>query len=182
MRTGILVFGAIALLLVVPGIASAKVPPFTVEASPADPPAGDVVRLTVRFWDDAEHTDPARWPDMRVWKKFLWARPAGSFEDATPLDLRLVRPGVYRAELAVPSPGRWILCPWEPRCAGGPSMDGYPNRIELEVASPAPESVAGALAAPRRSRLAYRCRSSRSLRSRPRSSWGVRPRPSRLRR
>jgi hypothetical protein len=145
-RTGILVLGAIALLLVVPGIASAKVPPFTLEASPADPAAGDVVRLTVRFWDDAEHTDPARWPDMRAWEAFLWAHPAGSLEDATPVDLRLVRPGVYRAELTVPSPGRWILCPWERSCAAGPSMAGYPNRIELEVAPPAP--VASALAGP----------------------------------
>ena len=147
-RTGILVLGALALLLVVPGIASAKIPPFTVEASPAEPAAGDVVRLTVRFWNDAEHTDPARWPDMRVWRKFLWAHPAGSLEDATPVDLRLVRPGVYRAELTVPSSGRWILCAWERSCAGGPSMAGYPDRIGLEVASQAPHPVAGALADP----------------------------------
>ena len=147
-RTGILALGALALLLVVPGVASAKVPPFTVEASPADPKAGDVVRLTVRFWNDAEHTDPAGWPDMRVFRDFLWAHPAGSTKEAIPIDIRLVRPGVYRAELKVSSQGRWILCTWEPRCVGGSSMDGYRNRSELEVGSSAPDPAAGAFAAP----------------------------------
>ncbi len=147
-RTCVLVVGAIAVLVLSPGVSSAKVPPFTVDASPNDPSAGDVVSFTVRFWDDAEHTDPARWPDMRRFDEFLWAHPAGSIKEATPVDLRLVQPGVYRAELTVSSPGIWILCTWEPRCAGGSSMAGYPNRIELEVGSSAPEQAAEAFAGP----------------------------------
>ena len=65
--------------------------------------------------------------------------PAGSAEEVTSVVLRLARPGVYRAEMTVSSPGTWVQCTWEPRCGGGPSMKGYPNRIELEVASSAPE-------------------------------------------
>jgi hypothetical protein len=142
-RTGILVLGVIALLALSPGVASAKIPPFTVEASPNDPTAGDVVRLTVRFWDDPEHTDPARWVDFRL-RGFLWAHPAGSMGETTSIDLRLVQPGVYRAEMTVGSPGRWILCPWQRRCNGertpGFPDGGYPDRIELEVASSAPDT------------------------------------------
>ena len=138
----------IAVLALSPAVASAKVPPFTLDAAPTDPSAGEVVRLTVRFWDDAEHTDPARWPDMRRLDAFLWAHPAGSIDEATPIDLRRLRPGVYLAELTMSSPGTWILCTWRARCAGGSSMAGYPNRIELEVASSAPKPAAGTFAAP----------------------------------
>lgn len=141
-----LVLGVTALFLLIPGIASAKVPPFTVEASPNDLTAGDVVRLTVRFWDDRAHTDPARWPDLRVFDGLLWARPAGSDTQATPVDLHLVRPGVYRAELPVTSPGTWILCPWVRRCGAGPSMAGYPDRIEFAVASSDLDQGAGSAA------------------------------------
>ena len=141
------------MLALFPGVASAKIPPFTVEASPNDPTAGDVVRLTIRFWDDAEHSDAARWVDFRL-RRFLWAHPAGSIDEAIPIDIRLDRPGVYRAELTVSSPGTWILCTWEPRCAGGPSMAGYPNRVELDVASPSqdpfPPVSTGASAEPAR--------------------------------
>ena len=47
-------------------------------------------------------------------------------------------------EMTVGSPGRWILCPWQRSCGGeqatpGSSDGGYPDRIELEVASSAPE-------------------------------------------
>lgn len=143
-RTGLLVLGVIAPLLLVPAVAAAKVPPFTVEASPSDPAAGEVVRLTVRFWDDREHTKRATWWDFRAFEEFLWAHPVGYATEAIPIDIRLVRPGVYRAQLTVSSPGRWILCPWQPRCAGEPSMAGYPNRIALAVASSAPDPVPGA--------------------------------------
>ena len=78
---------------------------------------------------------------MRLLGDVLWAHPAGSSEEAVPLDIRLVRPGVYRAELTASSPGTWVLCTWEPRCAGGSSVAGYPDRIELEVASSAQDPV-----------------------------------------
>src|SRR5262245_24574182 len=108
-RTGLLVLGVIALLMLTPAIASAKVPPFTVEASPNDPTAGASVSLTVRFWDDAEHTRPARWwPDVPELERFLWAHPVGDAVEAIPVDLRLVRSGVYRGEATLPSEGRWV--------------------------------------------------------------------------
>ena len=158
-RTCLVILGVIALLALSPGVASAKIPPFTVEASPTDPTAGDVVRLTVRFWDDPEHTDPARWVDFRL-KRFLWAHPAGSVDEATSIDLRLVQPGVYRAEMTASSPGRWILCPWQRRCGTsepptpGWREDAYPTRIEFEVASPVPEPAGSfPTAAPSPSRL-----------------------------
>jgi hypothetical protein len=86
--------------------------------------------------------------DFRL-KGFLWAHPAGSIEEASSIDLRLVQPGVYRAEMTVGSPGRWILCPWQRRCgtseppAPGWPADAYPTRIEFEVASPAPAPEPG---------------------------------------
>ncbi|HJU57438.1 MAG TPA: hypothetical protein VJ774_01725 [Actinomycetota bacterium] len=144
-RASRIALSVIALLAMSPGVASAKIPPFSVEVSP-DPTAGETIRLTVRFWDDAKHTDRATWWDIRALNDFLWARPVGDASDAIPIDIRLVRQGVYRAEFAVSSPGRWILCTWKPRCAGGPAMVGYPNRIGLAVASSAPDPVARVMA------------------------------------
>jgi hypothetical protein len=78
-----------------PGVASAKVPSFSIEVPP-DPIAGETMRLTVRFWNDARHTDRATWWDIPALSDFLCGRPVGDASQAIPIDIRIVRPGVYR--------------------------------------------------------------------------------------
>jgi hypothetical protein len=55
------------------GSAVAKVPPFTVEVTPPAPTLDRPVRVVVRLWKDAEHTQPGP-----AWPRFvpgLWAYP-----------------------------------------------------------------------------------------------------------
>jgi hypothetical protein len=126
--------------------ALAKVPPFTVEIMPASPVAGEAFEITVRFWDDAAHTDPAAWPNMRRFDDLLWAAPTGpghSSDEALAIDLRRRERGVYGATVVLPFSGRWRICTWAALpCGDSGPVAGYPGRIELTVgevaASPAP--------------------------------------------
>jgi hypothetical protein len=137
--------GCAALLPVLAGAvpAQAKLPPFTIEWSPQTPAPGEVVRFTVRFWDDVEHTDRARWPSMRSFDDLVRLFPALKRPaDVIQVDLALVRPGVYRGETTLPSAGRWTVCTWD--CPAGGGSPGYPDRLSLAVV--AAPSAATALA------------------------------------
>jgi hypothetical protein len=142
-----LTIGIAVLLPVLAGTvpAQAKLPPFSIEWSPESPSAGAVVRFTVRFWDDLEHTEPARWVDMRSFDDLLWVFPASKVpSEAVQVDLALVRPGVYRGGTTLPSAGRWTVCTWESSCPAGDGNPGYPSRLSLNVvAAPTAVSVAG---------------------------------------
>jgi hypothetical protein len=139
-RTLILV-GLFALLALTPGAALAKMPPYSVDVTPSDPTAGESIRVTVRFWNDAEHTRRSRWPDVPSFGGFLWAHAVDEASEAIQIDIRLVRPGVYRGEVKLPTPGRWVLCSdggaiW---CPGGRRIAGYESRKGFTVANaPAP--------------------------------------------
>jgi hypothetical protein len=123
-------------VLAAPVRADAK-PPFTVEWSPRTPSAGEAVRVTVRFWDDAENTELARWPSVRTLNDFLWvSRGSSAPEDAIPVDLALVRPGVYRGRIILASDGAWFLCPWVRSCAVGEEDPGDLGRLTLLVVPP----------------------------------------------
>jgi hypothetical protein len=139
--------GIAALLTVLAGAVPvhAKLPPFSIEWSPESPTVGEVVRFTVRFWDDLEHSERARWVDMRSFDDLVWVFPASRVPaEAIEVDLALVRPGVYRGEIMLPSAGRWTACTWESSCPAGDGMPGYPGRLSFRVVDvPATVSAEG---------------------------------------
>jgi hypothetical protein len=108
--------------------ALAKLPPWTCEVSTTRPVVGQPVGVEVRFWNDADHTDPATWWDLRGIPDFLEAHSIGRGRTGelgvVVLDSRveLVRPGVYRGQLVFPDARRFRV----PRC-GGPYELGYPS-------------------------------------------------------
>jgi hypothetical protein len=134
-------FAAVAFVLVMPTPASAKLP-FSVEVSPETPTAGEAIEITVRFWDDEAHTDPAR--GMRHADEFIWAVPAGPVSAAArgfPIDFVRRGKGVFHARVTLPTAGRWNLCAWAPSpCPEG--SQGFPTRVELSVADPVPRETA----------------------------------------
>lgn len=127
--------GAAVLLGAAP--AQGKIPPFSVELGPRSPHAGEPVTITVRFWEDAAHTDPARWPSLDALDDFIWAAPMdGADEDlseARMIDFIRLRRGVYRGAVVLPSVGRWSLCTNGPPCRTGSHVAGYPERIIVNV-------------------------------------------------
>jgi hypothetical protein len=148
-RAPFMALGVVAVLVLAPGQAGAKMPPYSVEATPSEPTAGETVRLTVRFWNDAQQTERATWWDVPALPNFLWAHPVGDASGAIPIDIAVVRPGVYRGEAKLSSPGHWVLCSWSRRCERGSSMAGDPGRIELTVApEPAPQAGQGGVGEP----------------------------------
>lgn len=131
-------------VLLGPAPAQAKIPPFSVELEPRSPNAGEPVTITVRLWEDAAHTDPARWPYLDELDDFIWAAPmVGADEDlseARMIDLIRSRRGVYRGEVVLPSAGRWSLCTNGPPCRTESRVAGHPGQIMVNV-RPAPSVV-----------------------------------------
>jgi len=108
--------------------AFAKIPPWTCELSTTRPVVGQPVVVTIRFWNDAEHTDPARWWDfLRGMPDFLHAHSVGRGPNgslgAAALHARVerVRPGVYRGRLVFPD-----ARPFRVSSCGSPDNHGYP--------------------------------------------------------
>lgn len=116
-------------------------PPFTIELSPETPTAREAFEITVRFWDDAAHTHPARWPNVRrldelPWfEEFIWLVPVGRHHpsaEAMPIELLRKRRGVYHASVVVSSPGRWDLCAFVASPCEDDELEG-PGRLGLLV-------------------------------------------------
>lgn len=116
------------------GIAAAKFNYFSVQLNPPSPRAGEPFTVTVRLWDDAEHTQPSTW----------W--PAGPLEDLiefrgdagiVPVALTPFAAGEYRTEVILPA-GDWLLVPF-PETDGvvpGDLPAGYPEPLSVTVTSP----------------------------------------------
>ena len=128
---GVLTAALIALSLS-PDSALAKLPPFTVEPATRTVSAGEPIYITIRFWNDARHTEPADWPDAKRFGELFWFYPADDLAAAEPVGARLVRPGVYESKVTPTEPGTWFLCTWSVACDEKPKA-GYPGRIELTV-------------------------------------------------
>lgn len=108
--------------------AFAKMPPRTCELSTTSPVVGQPVRVEIKFWNDAAHTDPATWWDVfpRM-RDFVEAR---AIDRGTPGEYVLgvlhatvvrTRPGVYWGVLVFPDTRRFRVA----RC--GESYErGYP--------------------------------------------------------
>jgi len=149
----LLLMGLACLPVLLAAPASAKFPPFTIEVSSNDSVVGEPLEITVRLWNDIEHTQRARWPDVRRLNGLLSAVPYNGRalsrdSGAISIDLRRVRPGVFRGEIVFPRPGRWALCPWDSSPCRRVGPVGYPGRVELQVWPPTPTPRLAILSVP----------------------------------
>lgn len=137
--------GAIAVGVLTAGIAAAKFPYFSVELDPPSPGAGEPVTITVRLWEDAEHTKPATWYPMEGPVEDL----IEFHGDAGRMPVTLTPAGVaeYRAEVVL-SEGDWQLVAFlYGRGALDVPAEGYPSSLTVSVASPRADVAAMGLAA-----------------------------------
>jgi hypothetical protein len=144
-------------MAMIPAIAAwAKIPAFSVELSPAQPRAGQAVRIIVRFWEDAGQTKPATWLDenLPALNGLIRAYPAAAYRSRSmcggcfPIGLHHEAPATYVGEFAFPQDGSWFLIAF-PNMARDNVSEAYPD-IEVDVAGPPVEEGAGEgpLAAP----------------------------------
>jgi hypothetical protein len=125
----------LASLLLSAGPAVAKLPPWTCELSTTQPLVGERVRVDVRYWEDAAHTEPAAWVSFRRLRDLLEARalvPGAQGMDrpgVLTVTLASVGPGVYRGHLVFPD-----TRPYRVRgCGGGSDPRGYPRPLGVVV-------------------------------------------------
>ena len=117
-------------LLVVPGPALAKVPWASVEFEPAEPVAGEPLKVVVRFWDDAARTEPSTsssWPDHGNGRLELV-----SAAERMPLPVTQISVGVFRGEVTL-TEGTWRLVAVQ-EFSGASSLSG----VELATVTVAP--------------------------------------------
>jgi len=145
-RFAALTASILSLALAIP--VSAKTPPFTVELDPAQPVAGEVVTVTVRFWADAGHSQPAGFTFSQPMDELLAFVPSeGTPRDWIHVTLEPVATDLMRGRVTLPSAGEWTLTPWPGGSGGGPSTSaGYPGPMAVSVAAPSdPAPLLGGL-------------------------------------
>jgi hypothetical protein len=162
MRKSLLAATAISITLAAlsPMASLAKFPPFSVEVEPGSPRAGQPVRIIVRTWEDAAHTQVADWGIPSPLEDLLTLYPASDADAAAytgmgGLDVRLEETGIgeWTAELPALEVGSWILIPFPGRPTDEPPPMGYPGDIMITVTSPSAStstylSIGGSGAAP----------------------------------
>jgi hypothetical protein len=121
------------------GLASAKMPFFTVEIVPEAPIADEPVLVVVRMWADANHTSPAGWDLGRTMTDLVVFRSTDG-NDSVPVRLYLVEPDRYEARVVLPA-GDWTLVAFPDRSGWAtPEVPaGYPDTIALTVRERAPD-------------------------------------------
>ena len=137
LATSLLVATIAMLVLATPALA--KMPYLTVELDATAPVQGEPVRLTVRLFEDAQHTVSTDWPD-RALAGLLAMMPADGVATearSLPVQLTKIGPGTYSGSVIIDRPGRWIVRAFPDR-TGWATTDlsaGYPSDIVLEVRS-----------------------------------------------
>jgi hypothetical protein len=135
-----------AAMLSVGSSASAKLPPFSFVAEPTAVRAGEPITLTMRCFEDTEHTRP--WPScFGVRDTMAWVHPLDDEGSLTSDDWIAVRghatdSGATQGRLVLAEPGRYRVTPlwktwrgdgltrtWRP----GPRDAGFPDPIILQV-------------------------------------------------
>lgn len=109
-----LALASVVALLVCASPAAAKFMYFSIEVSPSHPVAGDEVVITVRLWDDADHTQPSTWWSDEPIAGLVEFRGHGR---RIPVTLLPRGAGTYGAEVAL-AEGTWRLVPC-PLAGGG---------------------------------------------------------------
>ncbi|HEV8489193.1 MAG TPA: hypothetical protein VGQ58_05345 [Candidatus Limnocylindrales bacterium] len=127
------------------GLASAKMPYFTIEVVPDSPTADEPVLIVVRMWADVDHTVPADWDAGPTMDDLLVLRSSDG-KGSIPVGLRLVGPDRYEATITLPS-GDWRLVAFPDR-SGWITAEvpaGYPDSIALAVRERGPDLSAVAI-------------------------------------
>jgi hypothetical protein len=145
MRNSLLAAAVIAIVFagLSPVAALAKFPPFSVEVEPESPRAGQPVRIIVRTWEDAAHTQVADWgipsplEDLLTLYRAVDADTAAYTGvgglDVSPEETDV---GEWTAELPALEVGSWILRPFPGRPSDEPPPTGYPGDVWIIVTSP----------------------------------------------
>jgi hypothetical protein len=156
---------ALALPVLLGEVASAKLPPFSFEATPTHPRVGEPIALTMQCFDDVAHTKPWSSCFGQAGGQMAWVHPLdleGALErsDWIAVEGRGSASGATIGTIVLSEPGAYVVRPlW--RGWGGTMDDpievgsGYPKPIRIEVVEPATSiggwailvGAAGALAA-----------------------------------
>lgn len=130
--------------LVLAEVASAKLPPFSFEATPASPRVGQPITLTMRCFEDVEHTRP--WPacfghqGTMAWVHPLDDQGALDRRDWIAVEGRATSSGATRGTVVLSEPGPYLIAPLWRSWAGGGHAPGFPDAIRLVVVGDAPPS------------------------------------------
>jgi hypothetical protein len=121
-----------AIVLLSAELAAAKLPPWTCELSTTRPVTGEPVTIEVRYWWDADHTEPAK---MAIFRRLRSLVAVGAVEhgkpgELIPITLPRVSPSAYRGKVTFPDTGRFRIA----GCGGGYNRRGYPLRRGVVVA------------------------------------------------
>jgi hypothetical protein len=128
-------FLALLVVLAVAMPAGAKMPPWTCELSTTRPVVGQPVIVEVRYWWDADHTEPAAMAMFRRLRHTVEARAIDHGEPGEydlgviPIVLPRVNPSTYRGEIVFPDTRRFRIS----GCGGGYDRYGYPRRAGVVV-------------------------------------------------
>lgn len=137
-----LVLLASALPLVLAEVASAKLPPFSFAATPGSPRVGEPIALTLRCFEDVEHTRP--WPACfgdaatMAWVHPLDDEGALDRHDWISVEGRATRSGATRGTVVLSEPGVYLITPLWRSWGGEEHAPGFPDAIRLEVVGDAP--------------------------------------------
>jgi hypothetical protein len=129
--------GAMIAALAIASPALAKMPYFTIEVDTTAPGQGEPITLTVRLFEDAQHTIRTDWPDRTLSGLFAIMPADGVAAEARSLPVRLkqIGPGTYVGTVVIDQPGRWILRAFPDRSSWATTdlPAGYPADIVLDV-------------------------------------------------
>lgn len=165
MRRPAVIVLVLALPVLFGGVARAKLPPFSFEATPDHVHVGQPITLTMQCFDEIAHTEP--WPSCfgQGGGRMAWVHPLdveGDLDrsDWIAVEGRATASGATVGTIVLSEPGPYVVRPlW--RGWGGPLDDphhigrGFPNPVRLEVIEPGASvgtwvfllSVAGVLVA-----------------------------------
>ncbi len=128
---------AIVGLSVVPGVASAKLPFFSFDVTPARPSVGEPITVTMRCFDDERHRRllPSC---LGAGATMAWVHPLDNEghldrRDWIQVEGRGTPTGATRGEIKLDEAGAYLLVPlW--RDWGDGHGQGFPDAIQIEVA------------------------------------------------
>lgn len=140
---------AVLLAVAVPQPAAAKLPFFSLEMAPQKPAVGQRIVITMRCWDDPEHT--GAWSScLGAGGTMAWVHPLDSEGELDRHDWIVVSgleapSGATVGRLTLSEPGPYLLTPlWRDWRRGG---RGFPDAIRFEVADRSPRTPIPAVVA-----------------------------------
>lgn len=127
---------ALVVLIVTPGIASAKLPFFGLDVTPRRPSVGEPITLTMTCFHDAGHTKPLS-SCLGTGGVMAWVHPLDDDDsleltDWIPVEGHRTSEGATRGRIMLNEPGSYDVLPlW--RSWGAGHSEGFPEAIRIEV-------------------------------------------------